>query len=104
MFNKNSRCFSVAVVLLLMTTEVFAGTATGLPWESPLETLQNSITGPVALAISLIAIVIGGAMLIFGGELGDFARKMIVIVLVVAMIVMATSLLTTLFGATGAVL
>lgn len=42
-------------------------------------------------------------MLIWGGEINDFARKMILIVLVIALIVMATNVLTTLFGATGAV-
>ncbi|AKH22401.1 TrbC/VirB2 family protein [Sedimenticola thiotaurini] len=102
---KNTKILMVATAVLLffIAGEALAGTATGLPWETPLQTLTNSITGPVALAISLIAIVVGGGMLIWGGEINDFARKMILIVLVIALIVMATNVLTTLFGATGAV-
>ncbi|NQY73240.1 MAG: conjugal transfer protein TrbC, partial [Candidatus Margulisbacteria bacterium] len=46
---------------------------------------------------------ITGAALIFGGEMNEFARRMIMIVLVVAIIVGATAFLTTLFGVGGAV-
>ena len=75
----------------------------GLPWESPLNTIRDSLKGPVALAISLIGIVVTGAMLIFGGEINEFARRVIMLVLVVALLVQANSLLTNLFTS-GAVL
>ncbi len=88
--------------MVLMVADATAGTATGLPWESPLQTFRNSVTGPIALGVALIAIVITGTMLIWGGEINDFARKMIVVILVVALIVTATNVLTVLFGATGA--
>ncbi|PLY12868.1 MAG: conjugal transfer protein TrbC [Sedimenticola sp.] len=104
MFTRYKEIFWVGLIFALMVTDATAGTATGLPWENPLQTITNSITGPVALAISLIAIVITGAMLIWGGEVNDFARKLIIIVLVIALIVAATNVLTTLFGATGAVI
>ncbi len=48
----------------------------GLPWESPLQQIQQSITGPVAGFIALAAVTIAGAMLIFGGELNDFASDL----------------------------
>ena len=79
------------------------GSTGGLPWESPLNTIRDSLKGPVALAISLIGIVVTGAMLIFGGEINEFARRVIMMVLVVALLVQASSLLTALFT-TGAVL
>jgi type IV secretion system protein VirB2 len=69
----------------------------GLPWESPLKTLRESFSGPVAFAISLIGIIVCGCMLIWGGEINEFARRMIMVVLVVAVIVLANSLLTGLF-------
>ncbi len=78
-------------------------TSGGLPWESPLNTIRDSLKGPVALAISLIGIVVTGAMLIFGGEINEFARRVIMMVLVVALLVQANNVLTTLFT-TGAVL
>ncbi|MUZ65074.1 TrbC/VirB2 family protein [Agrobacterium vitis] len=72
-----------------------------LPWEGPLETIQESITGPVAGAIALAAMAIAGGMLIFGGELNDFARRLVYIVLVAGILLGATTIVG-LFGATGA--
>ena len=42
--------------------------------------------------------MVAGAMLIWGGEINEFARKLIMVVLVIALIVAATNLLSTLFG------
>ena len=75
----------------------------GLPWEAPLQTFVNSLTGPVAFAISLLGIVVCGAMLIWGGEINEFARRFVMLVLVVALLVFATNILTQLFGV-GAVI
>ena len=61
-------------------------------------------TGPIALTISLLAIVVSGAMLAFGGEINEFARRMIIIVLVIAMIMLAGNYLTDLFGTSGTVI
>jgi type IV secretion system protein VirB2 len=73
----------------------------GLPWEGPLQQIQESINGPVAGAIALAAMAIAGGMLIFGGELNDFARRLMYIVLV-AGILLGASQIVGLFGATGA--
>jgi type IV secretory pathway VirB2 component (pilin) len=67
-------------------------------WETPLNLVVTSITGPVAFGISAIGIVVSGGMLIWGGELNEFARRMIMVVLVIAMIITAINLLQTLFG------
>lgn len=73
----------------------------GLPWESPLQQIQESITGPVAGFIALAAVAIAGGMLIFGGELNDFARRLCYIALVGGVLLGATQIVG-LFGATGA--
>jgi type IV secretory pathway VirB2 component (pilin) len=73
----------------------------GLPWESPLQQIQQSITGPVAGFIALAAVAIAGAMLIFGGELNDFARRLCYVALVGSVLLGATEIVA-LFGATGA--
>ncbi|CUX70997.1 MULTISPECIES: conjugal transfer pilin TrbC [Agrobacterium] len=73
----------------------------GLPWESPLQQIQQSITGPVAGFIALTAVAIAGAMLIFGGELNDFARRLCYVALVGGVLLSATQIVA-LFGATGA--
>lgn len=73
----------------------------GLPWESPLQQIQQSITGPVAGFIALAAVAIAGAMLIFGGELNDLARRLCYVALVGDVLLGATQIVA-LFGATGA--
>ena len=80
-----------------------AATAGGaLPWDTPLTTLKNDLTGPVAFTISLLAMVACGAALVFGGEIGEFIRRIVMLVLVCAFIVGVTSLASAL-GITGAI-
>jgi type IV secretion system protein VirB2 len=86
---------------LLMIEPAFAGGGGGLPWEGPLQQIQQSITGPVAGAIALAAVAIAGGMLIFGGELNDFARRLMYVVLVAGILLGATQIVA-LFGASGA--
>lgn len=96
---------TLALTLCLFLTEpAFASSGGGgLPWESPLQQIQQSITGPVAGFIALAAVAIAGGMLIFGGELNDFARRLCYIALVGGVLLGATQIVA-LFGATGAVI
>jgi type IV secretory pathway VirB2 component (pilin) len=92
------------LLLALVTLDpVFASTSGGgnLPWESPLQQIQQSITGPVAGFIALAAVAVAGGMLIFGGELNDFARRLMYVVLVAGILLGATQIVA-LFGASGA--
>src|SRR6516162_720050 len=63
------------VVALLLPVAAHAATGGGgLPWETPLQTLANSISGPVAYGLSLIGLGVSGGVLIYvGGELNHFA-------------------------------
>lgn len=90
-----------ALVCALSTAPAFAGSGGSLPWEGPLEKIQQSITGPVAGYIALAAVAIAGGMLIFGGELNDFARRLMYVVLVAGILLGATTIVG-LFGSTGA--
>jgi small-conductance mechanosensitive channel len=47
--------------------------------------------------------VVCGAMLIWGGEINEFVRRFIMVILVVALLVFASNILSTLFGV-GAVI
>lgn len=80
-----------------------AGGTGGLPWETPLDTLATSIKGPVAFAISLLGLIGCGGMLIWGGEINEFLRRFIMLVLVISLLVFAANLLSNLFGV-GAVI
>jgi type IV secretion system protein VirB2 len=58
----------------------------------------------VAGYIALIAIMICGAILIFGGDISGFARNLVNVVLACAVILGASSIITNLFPAAGAVI
>lgn len=104
-FRRHSTVFYVAAALLLgallaaphlaLASE---GTGGSLPYESWLTNLRNSVTGPVAFALSIIGIVIAGGVLIFGGDLNAFFRTLVFIVLVMALLVGAQNMMGTLFG------
>ena len=89
----------MSLVFLLPEQAVATGTAGGLPYESWLTNLQNSVTGPVAFALSIIGIVVAGGVLIFGGDLNGFFRTLIFLVLVMALLIAANNIMTSFFGA-----
>jgi type IV secretion system protein VirB2 len=72
----------------------FCGAAQALPWEGPLETLQTSLTGPVAKAIGVIALAASGGMLAFGGELSEFTKRMMMVVLALSVMLLASSFMS----------
>lgn len=92
---------SLAIAATALVQPVLASGGGGLPWEGPLQQIQQSITGPVAGAIALAAVAVAGGMLIFGGELNDFARRLMYIVLVAGILLGATQIVA-LFGSSGA--
>ena len=67
------------------------------PWETAVNNLQQSFTGPIAKGLSLIAIVIGGLTFAYseGGSKKIFAG----LVFGLGMALSATSFLSWLFGA-----
>jgi type IV secretion system protein VirB2 len=93
--------FAAPMILVSMGAAMASSGGGGLPWEGPLQQIQESITGPVAGYIALAAVAIAGGMLIFGGELNDFARRLMYVVLVAGILLGATQIVG-LFGATGA--
>ncbi|HGA7692136.1 TPA: TrbC/VirB2 family protein [Salmonella enterica subsp. enterica serovar Virchow] len=89
----------LAVALLFGAEPAHAANATegggaNLPWEGPIKKLVQSISGPVAFGIALLGIIACGATLIWGGEISEFTRRIIYVILVVCIIVFAKNLLT----------
>ena len=108
MLQRTCRCHRlilVALLSLMAAQMAFAGGGGGggLPWETPLSRVATSLTGPVALSISLIALMVAGGTLVFGGELSEFARRSCVAVLAIAFLVLGAGFMTSLFGVGGAV-
>jgi type IV secretion system protein TrbC len=92
----------MALVLAPLTAHASTGGG-GLPWEAPLTTLSNSITGPVAYGISIIGLVAAGGVLIFaGGELNHFTRTVVLIVLVISLIIAAKNTMSAFGWGSGA--
>lgn len=91
---------ALAVLWLLLDSAAWASEGTGgsLPYEGWLAKLRNSVTGPVAFALSIIGIVIAGGVLIFGGDLNGFFRTLIFLVLVMALLIGAQNVMTNFFG------
>lgn len=76
----------------------------GMPWEGPLQQVVDSITGPVARAAAVIAIVLAGITIMFS-EGGGGVRKLAFVGLGIAVMFAAVSFFLDFFGfAGGAVL
>lgn len=94
--------FLFPLLVLATSRSALASTGGGLPWDTPLQTLQNDLTGPVATAVSVLALFAAGAALVFGEEMGPFIRRVLLLVVAIALLVLGTNLLSAL-GLTGAV-
>jgi type IV secretion system protein TrbC len=103
-FAKRPGTLRVALMVAFMASAASSGafaaeTGTNLPWEGPLTTLVTSLTGPVAYAISVIAIVALGATLAFrGGEMGETMRHLLQAGIAVCLVVFAAQVMTSFIG------
>jgi type IV secretion system protein VirB2 len=84
------------------SASTFAGTTggTAMPWETPLQTVEASLSGPVAKAVGIIAIVVTGLGFAFA-EGGSAMRKGIGIVFGLAIAFTATTFITSFFNVTS---
>ena len=104
MNHRNGRTLLFLFTLVASSQAAWAaGAGGGLPWEAPLSKVASSLTGPVALSIALIALMVAGGTLVFGGELSEFARRSCVAILAIAFLVLGAGFMTTLFGVGGAI-
>jgi type IV secretion system protein VirB2 len=86
---------------LVMAAPAWASSSgTAMPWEAPLTTIMNSLAGPVAKAVGVIAIVITGLGFAFA-EGGSAMRKGIGIVFGLAIAFTATTFVTSFFNLTA---
>lgn len=84
---------------LILCGHAHAGEAgTGLEWETPFQAFYRSITGPIAFGVAFLGICVCGMVLIWGGEINEFVRRMVMVILVVAVIMFAGNLLRRMFA------
>jgi type IV secretion system protein VirB2 len=94
------------VLAFLITPDIAHAAGAGggaMPWDTPLMTLRNDLTGPVAFTLSLLAFFVAGVALVFGGEMSHFTRGMVVAVMVGAMLAGIVNVASAL-GIAGAVI
>jgi type IV secretion system protein VirB2 len=97
--------FSAAVsfvFLLLMSAPAYAA-GSNMPWETPLNSILESVQGPVAKIVSVIIITVTGLSLAFGDTSGGF-RKLVQIVFGLSIAFAASSFFLTFFSFGGGAL
>jgi type IV secretory pathway VirB2 component (pilin) len=72
--NRMTSRFAAAFSGLLITTVPAFASGSGMPWESPLQNVLDSITGPVLKSVAILAIIMGGLMLALGEGGGALRR------------------------------
>lgn len=92
---------ALAVAALLTAPAYAAGS--NMPWEAPLQSILDSIQGPVAKILSVIVIVVTGLTLAFGDTSGGF-RRLIQIVFGLSIAFAASSFFLSFFSFSGGAL
>ena len=87
-----------ALLLFLAGTAHAAGSS--MPWEGPLQSILESIQGPVARIVAVIIIIATGLALAFGDTSGGF-RKLIQIVFGLSIAFAASSFFLSFFSFSG---
>ena len=90
---------ALAALLLAITIPAHAA-GSNMPWEAPLQSVLDSIQGPVARIIAVIIIIATGLTLAFGDTSGGF-RKLVQIVFGLSIAFAASSFFLTFFSFSG---
>jgi len=92
--------FVVLAALLLAIAIPAHAAGSNMPWEAPLQSVLDSIQGPVARIIAVIVIITTGLALAFGDTSGGF-RKLVQIVFGLSIAFAASSFFLTFFSFSG---
>ncbi|HHX6879247.1 conjugal transfer protein TrbC [Acinetobacter baumannii] len=86
--------------IMLMTAGTARAAGSSMPWEGPLQSILESIQGPVARIVAVIIIIATGLALAFGDTSGGF-RKLIQIVFGLSIAFAASSFFLSFFSFSG---
>lgn len=95
----SARTLAVGMLLLGFVLPAFAA-GSGMPWEGPLQSILDSVQGPVARIMAVIIIIVTGLTLAFGDTSGGF-RKLIQIVFGLSIAFAASSFFLSFFSFAG---
>ena len=88
--------------LIVLTAPAYAA-GSSMPWEAPLQSILDSIQGPVAKIIAVIIIIVTGLTLAFGDTSGGF-RRLVQIVFGISIAFAASSFFLSFFSFSGGAL
>ncbi len=91
-----------AWVSLLLTPAAHAS-GSSMPWEAPLQSILDSVEGPVAKIVAVLVIILTGLTLAFGDTGGGF-RRLIQIVFGISIAFAASSFFLSFFSFGGGAL
>ena len=95
---------AAAITALLLAIAIPAHAAgSNMPWEAPLQSILESVQGPVARIVAVIIIIATGLALAFGDTSGGF-RKLIQIVFGLSIAFAASSFFLSFFSFSGGAL
>ena len=92
----------ITTLALLYSAPAYAN-GSSMPWEAPLQSILQSIEGPVAKIIAVIIIIVTGLTLAFGDTSGGF-RRLIQIVFGLSIAFAASSFFLSFFSFGGGAL
>ena len=90
----------LVAAVMLMTAGTAKAAGSSMPWEGPLQSILDSIQGPVARIVAVIIIIATGLALAFGDTSGGF-RKLIQIVFGLSIAFAASSFFLSFFSFSG---
>ena len=93
---------SVTVTSLMLAPAVHAA-GSSMPWEAPLQSILESVEGPVPKIVAVIIIIVTGLTLAFGDTSGGF-RRLIQIVFGLSIAFAASSFFLSFFSFGGGAL
>ena len=95
--------FTASLAITVMTASTANAAGSSMPWEAPLQSILQSIEGPVAKIIAVIIIIVTGLTLAFGDTSGGF-RRLIQIVFGLSIAFAASSFFLSFFSFGGGAL
>ena len=91
---------STALYVALVTALPARAGGSSMPWEAPLQSILESVEGPVAKIVAVIIIIVTGLSLAFGDTSGGF-RRLVQIVFGLSIAFAASSFFLTFFSFGG---
>jgi len=95
-------CAVLSASAVLLPASAYAA-GSSMPWEAPLQSILESIEGPVAKIIAVMVIIVTGLSLAFGDTSGGF-RRLIQIVFGLSIAFAASSFFLSFFSFGGGAL